>query len=266
MILGRPLSEDELLVEIDAHCQDRRITRSMFLRRARGNPKNDGVKNRNREILAGYDAGESMGALAQRFNLRLKHIHGLTNIRRPSRPKIFIPMADGSFKIPLTFGLAAIIDAEDLDLVIRFQWQTLHIKGAATSYAMTYDPSGEPKRPLMHRMIMEPAQGVLIDHINGNGLDNRRRNLRMASVAQNAWNTKRRALPASGYRGVKPLAEGYKGIIRVHGNDIATGVYDTAEAAARARDALALRHHGEFAVLNFPREDAVTSSRGGPGT
>ncbi|MHC4207804.1 MAG: HNH endonuclease, partial [Planctomycetota bacterium] len=97
------------------------------------------------------------------------------------------------------------------------------------------------------------SDGYIVDHINGNGLDNRRANLRLATVAQNAWNSKKRN-PRSGYKGVWFAAD--KGLWRAaivcHGRRIHIGYFTDKIAAARAYDAAARKYYKEFARPNFP--------------
>lgn len=249
MILGRALSEVELLAEIDAHCRDAGITRSAFLRRARG--RTDSTEARNNEILARYDRGEAPVDLARRFGLSLNRTHEITKVRRQPRPKL-IQLSDGSYKIPLTQGLFATVDDSDLEMVSKFRWHAFCPKDGQTSYASAHDPCKAQKKMFMHRLIMDATKGVVVDHINGDGLDNRRINLRVASVAQNAWNVRSKDRPRAGYHGVIIQSGKYLGSIMAHGNTLRTAVYDTPEEAAAARDALARLHHGEFATLNFP--------------
>jgi hypothetical protein len=148
--------------------------------------------------------------------------------------------------------LFATVDDNDLEMVSKFRWYAFCPKGA--SYAMTQDLPNGQKRVFLHRLIMGAAKGVVVDHINGDGLDNRRANLRIASYAQNSWNSRRVNRPKAGFRGVTLRSGKYLGLIRVHGSTLTTAAYDTPEEAATARDALARLHHGEFARLNFPGE------------
>ena len=124
---------------------------------------------------------------------------------------------------------------------------------------------------------MNAPEGMDVDHINGNGLDNRKENLRLCTRAQNAMNKRIRRDSLTGYKGVyyNPIhREKYTskktGITTVHesklskpyqayigngkGGHIKLGRYATAEEAARARDAKAKELHGDFAFLNFPEE------------
>jgi hypothetical protein len=117
---------------------------------------------------------------------------------------------------------------------------------------------------MMHRLIMKSKPNEIIDHINGNGLDNRKQNLRICTHIQNSYNRRKNANNTSGYKGVKRACGNYysqlrkKGIIKWvaqinhEGKRIHLGVYDTKEEAAKIYDKRALELHGKFAKLNFP--------------
>lgn len=129
------------------------------------------------------------------------------------------------------------------------------------TYARCY--SGRPgNAPLkMHRLIMERMLGhtldrhELIDHVNGNPLDNRRENLRLATAAQNCWNTTPRAGCKSAYKGVGFANDGrtkcWMAYVNFDSQRFYIGKYYTEEEAAWMRDQWALALHGEFARLNF---------------
>jgi len=92
-----------------------------------------------------------------------------------------------------------------------------------------------------------------IDHANGDPADNRIVNLRIASSQQNKWNRGSRPGSQSRFVGVQSNGCGkwYAQIV-LDGQFKYLGTYDTEEEAALARDRVALKHHGEFARLNFP--------------
>lgn len=113
---------------------------------------------------------------------------------------------------------------------------------------------GKQKSIPMHRAIMKMPEGMFCDHINHNGLDNRKINLRAATRAQNCWN-KRKQLGkySSTYKGVNRSCVNKKWVsrIEVKGRKIYLGAFEDEIDAARAYDRAAKEYHGEFAVLNF---------------
>lgn len=108
-----------------------------------------------------------------------------------------------------------------------------------------------------HREIIAAPEGSFVDHVNGNGLDNRRSNLRLATRRQNNWNRAAQRDATSGFHGVSlHKASGlWRARLRVGDAAERTTYHATAEAAARARDEMAIAARGEFACLNFPQAD-----------
>ncbi|UCD51662.1 MAG: HNH endonuclease [Phycisphaerales bacterium] len=105
----------------------------------------------------------------------------------------------------------------------------------------------------MHRQIMKPPKGMVVDHINCNGLHNRRRNLRICTQLQNSQKTHRRRPGKSRYRGVFPRGDKWQAAIQHDSEQMYLGLFDTEIEAAKARDRKVLELAGEFAVLNFPK-------------
>ena len=107
----------------------------------------------------------------------------------------------------------------------------------------------------MHREILNAPAGVLVDHINHNGLDNRKANLRLATRAQNCWNRKKPKMRkcASRFKGVGWHKGNKKWVsrIRFNGRRISIGYFNDEVEAAKSYDEAAKKYHGEFAVLNF---------------
>jgi hypothetical protein len=99
-------------------------------------------------------------------------------------------------------------------------------------------------------MIVRPLRGVQVDHVDHDGLNNRRLNLRSASREQNAANSRRPA-SKSGYRGVHQQHNRFVAQISYHGSIVKIGRFSSAEEAARAYDTAARNYQGEFAILNF---------------
>ena len=153
--------------------------------------------------------------------------------------------------IPLTKGKVAIVDAADYEWLSRYKWQALDFGGRI--YASRAAPGRG--RISMHRAIMKPPKGMVVDHINGNGLDNRRCNLRICTFAQNCANRRPQRNRASPYKGVAPGRNGKATAqIGYRGEIMWLGTFDDEIEAAKAYDRKAYELHGEFAYLNFPDE------------
>lgn len=158
-------------------------------------------------------------------------------------------------EIKLTQGHVTLVDDEDYEWLSRWEWgarQTSH-----TIYAHRYVLSETSKTGFtslgMHRLIMDINDPKLhVDHENGNGLDNQRTNLRVATPRQNAWNQQVSRKSISGYKGVSwhPQTAQWRARIKVDGKSMHLGLFDDAIEAAHAYDQAALRHFGEFARLN----------------
>lgn len=105
----------------------------------------------------------------------------------------------------------------------------------------------------LHRVITEALSGVEVDHVNRNRLDNRRRNLRFATRAENARNCKRSSRNTSGYKGVRfsPEVGRWGAAVRCDGKRYWMGFFDTPEEAALAYDLGAIALHRDFAATNF---------------
>ena len=115
---------------------------------------------------------------------------------------------------------------------------------------------GKQKSVRMHRAVLDVPTGKFIDHINHNGLDNRKANLRVVTRLENTWNKrKQRGNYSSQYKGVTWLKRTGKWQARIvcNGRAIFIGQFDDEKAAARAYDARAAELFGEYAALNFRR-------------
>jgi len=105
---------------------------------------------------------------------------------------------------------------------------------------------------------MRPDEGSDVDHISGDKLDNRRGNLRICSHQQNMFNQKMRCTNSSGYYGVSRSSKTgkFEAYLHIDGRKKYLGTYDSAEQAAVARDAAAVRFFGDYARLNKNEETA----------
>ena len=142
----------------------------------------------------------------------------------------------------------SIIDAEDFELLSKSKWAIL--KNGSSKYARQTALYG---RSFMHHIIMGKKDGFEIDHINRDGLDNRKENLRFCTHQENSRNRGKFKNNTSGFLGVTfDKGHGkYCAKIQIKGKKICR-FFDTALLAARKRDELAIKYYGEFAILNFP--------------
>jgi hypothetical protein len=156
-------------------------------------------------------------------------------------------------------GKVSLIDDSDYEKISKHKYTA--IKGKRTFYAYRGSKlAGRipyQKNLYMHREIMNAPDNMQVDHINGNGLDNRRSNLRLVSNAQNSRHTTHSRNNKTGYRGVfqnSNETHRWFSSIMVDYKTKFLGYFDSPIDAARAYDKAAKELHGEFATLNFPDE------------
>lgn len=173
------------------------------------------------------------------------------------RPQITQP-TDPSYRlIALTQGQVTAVDAGDYEWLMQWYWYAWWNKNGECFYAvrtMTEEEDSGRGRIYMHRLIAGSPDFPHVDHEDQDSLNNRRSNLRAATVSQNGCNRGRQANNTTGFKGVKlDKRDGaYTASIKIHRKPKHLGTFDTAEKAARAYDAEAKMLHGEFACLNFP--------------
>jgi hypothetical protein len=153
-------------------------------------------------------------------------------------------------RIKLTQGKYAIVDIEDFEKLNRDKWYLFENKNKNNFYAVRTECR---RNIFMHRRIMNAPRGAIIDHINRNGLDNRKANLRIVTNMQNCWNSDRGFYNGtSKYKGVRLDKRSGKWYARIrhNGRYIHLGTFDTEIAAAIAYDTAAQAYRGQFALLN----------------
>lgn len=148
--------------------------------------------------------------------------------------------------VTLTKGYEAIIDASDAQLVGMWNW-CADVSGG-NAYATRGDWRGSDQRVVrMHREILAAPAGFDVDHIDGNKLNNRRSNLRLATRAENNRNRARRRDNKSGFKGVTKHSSGrWRATIKANGKFKHLGVFDTPQEAHAAYLDASRYWHGEF--------------------
>jgi len=152
--------------------------------------------------------------------------------------------------IELSNGLFTMIDDADFELVSSLKWYF-----NSQGYAVRRH---EGSLQYMHRALLGLVlgDGIQVDHIDRDGLNNRRENLRICTHAQNMQNKGKNAKNKSGFKGVchnkgRPINKPWRAKIKLNNKDHHLGYFNTKEQAALAYDDAARKLHGDFALLNF---------------
>lgn len=160
-------------------------------------------------------------------------------------------------------GQVALVDDEDYERVSKYTWRINRKPRYHTPYVHAHIPGPHPRKDIkLHRLVLDAQPLQIVDHINGNGLDCRRVNLRIVTTTQNAQHSEkgRRACGthSSKYKGVHWLTSHsrWEACIRVNGERKRLGLFMCELAAATAYDKAALEYFGEYALLNRPVEAA----------
>jgi len=150
-------------------------------------------------------------------------------------------------EIPLSRGLTAKVDDEDFEELSKYKWYA--VKCFKKFYARRCD--GHNKKIYMHRQIAGFPLGLVVDHEDGDSLNNQKDNLRNCNQAQNIANRKAFENTLSTFKGVSKSGNKWSARIGSNGDRIFIGLFNTEIEAALAYDKKACELHGQFAVTNF---------------
>ena len=162
-------------------------------------------------------------------------------------------------RIPLTQGKYAIVDPDDFERLNRHKWYASRCRNSFYARRNIYVYAGKERKVVvmgMHRQVIKAPDGLLVDHINNNGLDNRKANLRLATHRQNNCNRlyAKRTGSHSKYIGVSwhKYKKKWYAQISFNGKRKHIGYFHDEIEAGKAYDKAAKQYHKDFAVLNFP--------------
>jgi hypothetical protein len=165
------------------------------------------------------------------------------SFRRP------VTIGNGVCKVELTKGYVCFIDEIDAPQIAACNWQVVFGNSENLPYAKGC-PDGK-KWVRLHRFLMDPQDGFVVDHIDGDTLNNRRSNLRIATRQENDKNRRLQKNSTTGLKGVFALKNGFfSASIRANGKSRYLGTFSDPITAALAYDAAAILHFGEFAATN----------------
>jgi hypothetical protein len=161
-----------------------------------------------------------------------------------------------SKNIRLTQGKVAIVDDADYDWLNQWKWNADQVYNTWYAKRHSHRTAGRNIQITMHRVILglKPNDRQHTDHIDGNGLNNQRNNLRVCTHQQNMQNRKPRRGRTTKFKGIsqEKKTKRWRAEITVDGNKTFLGCFATEVAAAKKYDEAALKYQGEFARLNFP--------------
>lgn len=157
-------------------------------------------------------------------------------------------------KLELARGEVAQLDEPDYDRLRHFKWYCIKGYAYRTVYLGKVDGKYKYTTIPMHREVLNPLDGLLADHIDGNRLNNTRNNLRAVTRGQNTINSAMRKTNRYGYKGIiyNPLCtkRPWYARIKLNGKVQVKGYFETREEAALAYNELATQLHGQYARLN----------------
>lgn len=204
------------------------------------------------------DIGEQIGRTPKSVELFMWK-RGFATGRQKRRPRSTCPpdvqyvgVLGKYVAVPLGGQRVLLADYIDLPTVLSRDWGVLITKSRDAAYAYS---NRQKHTDYLHRLLMGLTKGDRrqVDHINHNGLDNRRANLRVVTASQNCINRRNSRTSEVSYKGVTRIGRSYKSAIKTpSGVTERLGTYWTSEDAARAYDKAARRIYGHYALLNLP--------------
>jgi len=156
-------------------------------------------------------------------------------------------------ELQLSRGAVALVDDADFFRLLKLARRWSLATRGRTRYAVRWEKiDGVRTCIYLHRWILDAPPGKVVDHINGNGLDNRRANLRIVTQAENMLNQTTPRKASSGFAGVAfvPSSGNWRAYVNVGNRQVSIGVWPTPELAAAARDRYVIANH-PTAPLNF---------------
>lgn len=158
-------------------------------------------------------------------------------------------------EIELTQGKVALVDDEDYEMLMRWKWQAKHHHDDVW-YARhnTYEAGKKRASLIMHRVILGVTDPkVQVDHINHDGLDNRRSNIRICANGENPRNVRKtKSRTSSRYKGItwSKSQNAWTARVQVNGERFFLGYFASEDDAGEAYNRAAEEKHKEFAELN----------------
>lgn len=164
-------------------------------------------------------------------------------------PKSYIHTAEGIILVPLVNSTScAVVDVADWSLIRGVTWRLGYHSNGRMRAVYGWYPDTQ-KIVYIHRMLMGSPKGMQIDHHDGDVLNNRRTNLRVATVTQNQYNQRLHSNNTTGFKGVYFSRGKYVAQIKILGRVTYLGRFFTAKEASDAYNAAASKLHGEFVRL-----------------
>lgn len=201
-------------------------------------------------IIDDGDAGTWLECILHSPRLNVREFNG--------EPIVFVPNKhDAPF----------FVDAADAERVLAIKWHVNIWRGRHPYAFHRVIRNRVRKDILLHHFVLGVEGGQIVDHINGDPFDNRKRNLRKATPLANLRNSRKRSGCGSRFKGVALIKGAQTNVWRAHistGQGVQhLGCFATEADAAQAYDAAARAHFGEFAALNFPRAGEQSALRYG---